>query len=249
MDYELATTIELALRLEHVVLDRRAGQLNMWFFDEDPELALNIVDALLEAAADKPWQATINDLTPYRAAPVELERLLALAGSSWRVADDGRSLERRVDETVAGAAATAATPGTSASQHLAEAWKAAYGRRPDPSQAYSEAIKAVEAAAAPVITPNDRRATLGTIRGALRSAPDRWNLAIQRSTGPFDATTLDAMLTLLWEGQTDRHGGINPTVPIELDAAQAAVHLAATLVQWFESGAVRPAPIASGRVM
>lgn len=42
----------------------------------------------------------------------------------------------------------------------------------------------------------------------------------------------------LWQGQTSRHGGQTPTSPETLEAARAAVHLAATIVQWFTSGAV-----------
>ncbi|WP_226652833.1 hypothetical protein [Streptomyces hydrogenans] len=46
------------------------------------------------------------------------------------------------------------------------------------------------------------------------------------------------MMRALWEGQTSRHGGQTPTPPETLEAARAGVHLAATLVQWFVSGAV-----------
>ncbi|SUP61782.1 Uncharacterised protein [Streptomyces griseus] len=42
----------------------------------------------------------------------------------------------------------------------------------------------------------------------------------------------------LWTGQTSRHGSQTGTVPETLEAARAGVHLAATLVQWFISGAV-----------
>ena len=47
------------------------------------------------------------------------------------------------------------------------------------------------------------------------------------------------MLRLLWEGQTDRHGSLAPTTAVGPDAAEAAVHLAIVLVQWFQAGAVR----------
>jgi hypothetical protein len=47
------------------------------------------------------------------------------------------------------------------------------------------------------------------------------------------------MLEALWVGQSDRHGGNLPPVPVTTEAAQAAVLMATTLVQWFQSGAVR----------
>jgi hypothetical protein len=43
------------------------------------------------------------------------------------------------------------------------------------------------------------------------------------------------MMTALWEGQTSRHGGQQPT---RLEA-YAAVHLAVVLVQWLRTGTVR----------
>lgn len=49
---------------------------------------------------------------------------------------------------------------TSAGKHLSKAWNCAFGRIPDYSQAYSEAIKAVEAATTPVLSPKDADATL-----------------------------------------------------------------------------------------
>lgn len=170
----------------------------------------------------------------------ELERLLTDGGSAWCAADDIKSLQRRVNPT-----ATEAFRGASdivAADHLNAAWNAAYSRDPVPSRAYSEAIKAVEAASIPVVIPHDRIATLGKVIGELRGHPDQWQLAVSGPSGDAaDVSTLVAMLRLLWEGQTDRHGTAEPPVPITAEAAEAAVHLAVTLVQWFHSGAVRRA--------
>jgi hypothetical protein len=63
-----------------------------------------------------------------------------------------------------------------------------------------------------------------------------WQLAMHSSGAPADIGPLVAMLRLLWQGQTDRHGGSTPTIPV---TAEAAVHLAVTLVQRFQSGAIR----------
>ena len=59
---------------------------------------------------------------------------------------------------------------------LHEAWKAVYGRLPDPEEAYEKAITAVEQAGAPVVIPNNSNATLGSMISALRD---------QKDWGPF----------------------------------------------------------------
>ncbi len=169
----------------------------------------------------------------------ELERLLTDGGSAWRVAEDTKALQRRVDPT-ATEALRVTTDASTAATHLNAAWTAAYGRHPIPSRAYSEAIKAVEVASIPAVLPHDRIATLGKVIGQLRQQQEQWHLAIAIPGGnPADISTLLAMLRLLWEGQTDRHGNPNKSIPVSSEAAVAAVHLAITLVQWFRSGAIR----------
>jgi hypothetical protein len=164
-----------------------------------------------------------------------LEKILRLGGSHWRV--EGDHLEARVDDNVREAVELAKkeSAATSASTHLGNAWRSCYGRNPNPGVAYSEAIKAVEAAAAPVVSPKDLKATLGTILGQLRPNAAQWRFAIS----PYDIDSVINAMATLWNGQTDRHGGNRPTTPITPDAAQAAVLLAATLVHWFATGAVR----------
>lgn len=166
-----------------------------------------------------------------------LDNILQMGGSAWRVSTDGLALERRIEPAVRDAfdRAVQDAQGTSAGQHLTDAFSATYRRPPDPSKAYSESIKAIEAAAAPVVTPNDLKATLGTIIGEMRAQPAAYEFTIS----PGDASTVVAMMAQLWNGHTDRHGGNKPTVLITPAAGAAAVHLAATLVEWFASGALR----------
>jgi hypothetical protein len=168
-----------------------------------------------------------------------LDELLTDGGSAWRLAENGRSLVRRVESTATDAMLAVDNP--TAGSHLRAAWAAVYGRHPDPTRAYSEAIKAVEAASIPVVLPNDRDATLGKVIGAFKQPEQRarWRLAISApNDGQAEVAVLLDMLRLLWQGQTDRHGGSTPTVAISAPAAEAAVHLAVTLVQWFSAGAV-----------
>jgi hypothetical protein len=109
---------------------------------------------------------------------------------------------------------------------------------PDPSKAYAEAIKAVEAAAHALVEPNNGKATLGTMIGQLRANVHRFSLVIGKDGGR-DAEPLIGCMSVLWEGQTSRHGSSVATRVETLDEATAAVHLAVMLVLWFTSGAVR----------
>jgi hypothetical protein len=184
---------------------------------QDSAVLLDVVDATLVDGVD-------------RLEAEELEQLLTDAGSAWHVAADGKALQHRVSPTAR--QALEATSGTPASVHLSAAWTAAYGRHPDPSLAYSQAIKAVESASIPIVLPRDHLATLGKVIGELDQQPQRWQLAISAPGGgsQADITTLLAMLRLLWNGQTDRHGGSGAPVPVTAQAAEAGVHLALTLV-------------------
>ncbi|MBL7618402.1 hypothetical protein I7331_03985 [Frankia sp. AgB1.8] len=203
------------------------------------DVILDVLDAVLIHRSE-----TYRKSTGYPferdTAPEELEELLKAGGSAYTVSSERTHLERRVDPTARKSFenAVAAAHATSASNHLSEAWRAIYGRSPDAAKSYGEAIKAVEAAAIPIIQPNHARATLGTVRGELKANPTKWTFQI--SPGSIDPVL--ALISTLWDGQVNRHGGVAPTAPISERAAESAVHLAVTLVQWFASGAVRQAP-------
>lgn len=168
-----------------------------------------------------------------------LDAILLEAGSIWRPTADGDALEERVSGNVRELLATvtsATGQGAAAAEaHLQEAWRRTYGRHPDPSKAYAEAIRAVESAAIPVVTPNDNQATLGTIRGQLRSQSKEFKFPIAPTAIAPVAETISA----LWEGQTDRHGRPDGVHPISKESAEAAVALAIILVHWFTTGAVQ----------
>ncbi|WP_406399812.1 hypothetical protein OH805_12180 [Streptomyces sp. NBC_00879] len=178
----------------------------------------------------------------------ELSKLLDEGGSAYRINEDLDGLEERVTapvrDAVTQALADAAsnTSAGSAADHLASAWSAAYGRHPDPARAYSEAIKSVESAAHAVVEPNNAKATLGTMLGVIRNSPSKFTTVLFIPTGKEPITSVQAMMQALWDGQTSRHGAQTGTVPETLEAARASVHLAATVVQWFTSGAVSRKP-------
>lgn len=166
-----------------------------------------------------------------------LQGLLALSNSLYRVTDDWKGLEEVVAPGVKQQVQAVVTSASgSAGDHLTNAWNEAYGRQHDPVKAYSEAIKAVECALAPIISPQNLKQTLGTMIKDVAAKPSKWKFVIaDGNVGGVD--TLLHMMRMLWDGQTSRHGGLTPTRPETLEEARAAVHCAATLVQYGVSGA------------
>lgn len=230
-------------------------------YEAAPRRLLDIIDALLDELPTEGWLLTpqpkpgqsalgraarrmrlaySNDR--YLREP--LESLLEDARSVYTISADGRALVRRIDPVAAAlldqAAEEADGPGYgNATDHLNAARLAAYALTPDPVKAYSEAIKAVEAAAHAAIQPKHMRATLGTMLGELTQARHKFTSAIPGGDGSDPVALVVQMMRVLWEGQTSRHGHQDGTRPETPESTVAAVHLAGTLVQWFASGAVR----------
>lgn len=198
-------------------------------FGENRSRALDIVDCLLMLTANQPgsWKTA-----------EQLSSMLSAAGSAWGMGKDAAGtpcLHRRVEESSETAAKAAIDRPGNPGLHLRVAWHRVYGRDPDPSGAYREAVRAVEAAAKPVVTPNDSIATLGKMIKAMRDKPEKWTAELGSVAAVAD------MMGVLWTSQLDRHGTDDETVPLSASASQseAAVHLAVTLVHWFQSGLVR----------
>ncbi|MBO3664046.1 hypothetical protein [Microbacterium stercoris] len=173
-----------------------------------------------------------------RRALAKLETILADAGSEWRVGSRAgfASLEKRVPEGVVEAAESTITGSGSAGALLSESWHAAFGRNPDTEEAYEKAIKAVEEAGAHVVTPNNKKATLGSMIRDMKAQKD-WKLDLPTP----DADVPLKMAEALWVGQESRHGGNGYRKPTQAEA-EAAVLLAVPLVQWFTSGALQRRP-------
>lgn len=174
---------------------------------------------------------------------LELKNALYEAGSAWTIGideNDVPELQRRVDETTTAAIKSAAPAGTRPAHHLSSAWSKVYGQHPDPSAGYSQAVKAVEAAAHLVISPNNEKATLGTMIRDMRAAPHKWATTLQPSSGGNGTVQITEMMQLLWSAQLDRHGSSSTAAPLAVSLAEAAaaLHVAASLVYLFRSGAI-----------
>lgn len=234
-----ATMRDLGIHLRMVLpnVDTYAGSAQAMrqfadTFSGDRGLMLDAIEFLLERFCDT---------TLYRHRRQEakaLENLLDSGNSLFRVKDDLTGLEMRaVPEVQQQVQAVVDSAKGSAGDHLADAWNQAYGRSNDPVKSYSESIKAVEASLAPVVSSKNLKATLGTMIGEVRSNPSLYQFAIAEGATSHAVQTVLGLMQVLWEGQTSRHGGVKPTRHETVEEAQAAVHIAATLVQWATSGA------------
>jgi hypothetical protein len=163
----------------------------------------------------------------------KLEEYLLLGNSAWALAPDRKGLTNRVDLTAAAAVAQAVAPQDAASDELAEAWRKAYGREPDSSDAWDHSIKAVEHILKPVISPKNNISTLGTIIRDLKAGRQNFQMLLSHKDGN-EVDRLIGMLELMWPNP-DRHGGATAAA-VTLDQAQAVVHLAVTIVQWGRTG-------------
>ncbi|GAA2836565.1 hypothetical protein GCM10010505_70020 [Kitasatospora aburaviensis] len=182
---------------------------------------------------------------PFVDPVARLSEVLGEAGSAYQVRSTEDGLERVVDATVTEAARKAgetadATGRSVAKARLRAAWLKAYALHPDPGAAYADALRAVEDVACPLFLPSNSRPTLGNVRSHLEQAAHKYELVIQDENAvPASVDTVTAMIALLWHGHRDRHEGGPSSAPISEEAAKAAVHLAATLVQWLSAGVVQ----------
>ena len=195
----------------------------------DDEQCLDVIEAILATDAH----------VEYLLSP--LNNILTTSGSKWIAVmqDSGQAtLEERVSESAQNALAIAIKESdTTTQQFLKTAWGSAFGRSPDASSAYSNSIKAIEAAAWPTITPNDNKATLGTMLGAIRSNIGKWKTATTDKDPDQGITAIKDIMQLIWDGQTDRHGTAHPVTPSQ-EAAEQDVLYAVVVCNFFNRNLV-----------
>jgi len=225
----LLKKIERELALDHPLnwsdeFGSRAVEDCLGRFHTDDDFALRLVDVLLRQEAQ-------------RHEAESLQFILDAPGSRWEVKlarydeDENHLALRLAGPTPKALDHLAAGP---AHDHLEQAWKEATDVDGDPSKAYREAVKAVEAAAKPLVTPNDPLATLGKISGELKAHPEQWEVTLRRDSVEELARRVD----VLRRSQHDRHGTDEPTEPMTRDEAVAGCYLATELVGHFISGSI-----------
>lgn len=235
-DEDLARRIALRLRWAPSEIGNGAIEQFVWCRVDQ---LLTVVDAILQMNTAL-WQMVVlrrhrHDIGGSDAVQ-DLAEILTDGGSRYTVDFDRHCLTVLLDSTVTAAASKAIAVDPTAGDHLRAAFSAVYGLVPDPDKAYDEAVLAVEALACPLVCPNNPRRTLGTVIRDLRNQDAQWALAIADDTGqPAGPGRLVEMLALLWAGQS-RHAGSPNSRRQGQAEAEAAVHLAVTLVQWLGSG-------------
>lgn len=209
-------------------------------FNSNEDYALDIVQATVELTTivDK---YLYDDKSIHKTKIDSLNSLLVKGGSKWHVVIDGDKarLEARVNQTTEAAYNKIEQGNTDAAELLKTAWIYCFGRSPNPSESYTYAVKAVEAASWKLVTPKNTSSTLGTIIK---------DFLTQAAAGKFDTifndkkenTSIDAIVKLmarLWEGHSDRHATGNYIEPTQAEA-EAAVHMAIVLCHIFLTDAV-----------
>lgn len=157
-----------------------------------------------------------------------LDSILRTGGSVWGVNDSKTGLERRVDEATAAVFEHAVAPADAVSSELREAWTAAYGRNPNPSDAWDHAIKAAEEVMIPLVIPNVAKANLGGVAGELKANPAPWTIDLPANGGRSNGELLELLIRHIWPNP-DRHGGANKRPPTQSEA-EGAVQIAVVIV-------------------
>jgi hypothetical protein len=239
-------------------LARNSPSTGSWFFKKeelmDYDLVARLQPSYVERLDGRTWPGFVVRLSDDElldladwivhrnngAVANKLGYLLEAAGSAWTIGGrNGRTgIVRRMSEGVQGAVEATLQEGA-AGRILGEAWAAAYGRIPDPEEAYEKAIKAVEEVAAQIVSPKNTKATLGTIIRDMKAQPG-WTMDLP---GNQDGVIV-GMAEALWTGQESRHGGNGYRRPSQSEA-ETAVTLAVALLQLFASGSAARRSIGS----
>lgn len=232
-DLELIRKVELALKKEVPIdtwdLDFALDELHRLFV-VDLEL-LDLVHHLLKLQSD--W-----------ASQLDLEELLSLAGSAWRVdMSEGRAgLVRRVLPELENTLRQTSELDPQASEYLAAAYANTYGREPNYDHAFDLAIKAVEQASIPRMNLPGKFKTLGRVMEYLKSGSFGLLVPMPEAFSSVKHSLLGDACEVLWRSNEWRHAGkAAKATPVSKEQAEVAATLATTLVYLIASpGLVGP---------
>lgn len=226
-DLELIRKIELALKKEVPIdtwdLDLALDELHR-LFAVDLEL-LDLVHHLLKLQSD--W-----------ASQLDLEEILSLAGSAWRVdTREGRAgLVRRVIPELENILRQTSELDPQASEYLASAYANTYGREPNYDHAFDLAIKAVEQASIPRMNLSGKYKTLGRVMEYLKEGKFGLLVPMPEAYSSAKYSLLADACEVLWRSNEWRHAGKAPkATPVSKEQAEVATTLATTLVYLISS--------------
>lgn len=195
----------------------------------DERLLLNVVNWLLQHPDHRSDIRTVADV-------------LSRGNSVWRVVgaeSEVAHLERRVLRTLTDMAERAISASDASAEHLQNAWRDAWRIGGNPDYAYDQAVKAVESALKPIVSPRNDRTTLGTIIRDIETAPAKFSVRLEPNGEADGVATFLQSLKLLWQSQR-RHGETESAVGASSEQAQDAISLATVVVDWVQRGAFRP---------
>lgn len=210
-----------------------------------------------QLAAERPSRVTPDGWTAHleserrrlRRQFAPLDELLSRGGSAWRVDVDPAGLFERVTDDERKTFAEATSGQDAATEHLNAAWAAAWRLEPDGQTAFDEAVKAVEAALKPVVTPKDRVTHLGRILGEITASQGRYTSRLERTVEgskrqaltPFDnegVQMIHGLAGSLWRSHR-RHGQPGKRDPHDIEEGRDAVTLAVALIAIQRRGFLR----------
>lgn len=201
-------------------------------FSVDDDFLLQATDIALQWAGD-------ND------AEV-LESYLADVRSVYCVGKDDNDdfqLQFRQSEEMTKLVQTEIDEEERASDHLRRAWSKCFrvNPAPDPNGTCSDAASAVEAAAKPVISPDNRRTTLGTLLRDMKPDTQKTPGYKWETDSEFGGSieTVFSMMQMVWNKGRYRHGDETAPLEVSQEAAEMTVQTAVLLVSWFRSGRIR----------
>jgi hypothetical protein len=233
VNWDALLALQLAFRLEPP-LEGPGGQEQLSDLMDrvraSDEFALDVIDWMLHHShhfGDGPKLVSWAE---------KLANMFIQGGSAWEVTTPGGKLKltRRALGPVPQVLEDTAPESVRAHHHLEAAWSKLVGRNPDPSGAYREAVRAVEAVAKPVVLPANDRATLGQMIAAIKDKPGKWTATL----GTVD--DIRAQMEAVWKGQLDRHGTDDESAPLNVSQndADAAFSICLNLVRLFAGGHV-----------
>ncbi len=188
----------------------------------DDDRFLDAIDLTLKAASER--------------ARDTLDDLLEQGMSTYRVTvTEPYQLEDRLTATARDAITDAASPRDAAADHIADAWRSAYGRKRDATAAWNSAVKAVEVLLHPIVVPRNAKATLGSMAAVLRNKPEDWRFAIAANDN--DTTARPFLRALELVGYEPGRHGTDPD-RATLMQARVVVLQSVTIVEWLRSGAL-----------
>ncbi len=236
------SAIELSGRIDIGALKHDSWRYDalVKLLESNADYGLDIIQAYVETAdITDGYEITSHRIEP--SSVVSLNAILVKGGSKWHIVVSGRKaiIQARVDETTENAYKKLAASAEDYANLLKKAWSYCYGREPQPSEAYTYAVKAVEAVSWQMVTPKHSTATLGTIIADLEAKNKSGKVTTlfkDKHAGASVEMILQNMKRL-WQGHSDRHATGAYIEPTQLEA-EVSLHLAITLCHLFTNNTI-----------